>query len=211
MKFSLSQIEQALALPDFDSDAARQIMTPAARTNARPKTKPGRARQGAVLLLLYPRQEAWHILLTRRPEEMNSHAGQISFPGGRRESGETLAEAALRETEEEVGVQAAGVRLIGELATLYITPSDFEVHPFVGHHSGPVTFRRNPAEVAEVLEVPLAHLLDPATRREEEWNLRGWAVTVPFFQVGPHKVWGATAMMLSEFLERLRSLGTQEP
>jgi len=203
MKLSLTLIEHALALPDFDSAAAQKMMTPTSRTNMRPQAKPGRARQGAVLLLLYQRAEVWHILLTRRPEEMNSHAGQISFPGGRRERGETLAEAALRETEEEVGVHPAGIRLLGELATLYIPPSDFQVHPFVGHHPGPVVFRRNPAEVAEVIEVPLAHLLDPTTRREEEWNLRGWEVMVPFYQVGHHKVWGATAMMLSEFLERL--------
>jgi 8-oxo-dGTP pyrophosphatase MutT (NUDIX family) len=209
MNLGLSLIERALALPDFDSFAAQQKMTPASRTNVRPKTQPGRARQGAVLLLLYCRREMWHVLLTRRPEEMNSHAGQISFPGGRREDGETLATTALRETEEEVGLPPAGVDLLGELATLYIPPSDFEVHPYVGYHPGPATFRRNPAEVAEILEVPLTHLLEPATRREEEWNLHGWRVTVPFFQVGPHKVWGATAMMLSEFLERLRLVGTQ--
>ncbi len=211
MKLSLSLIERALALPDFDSFAAQQKMTPASRTNVRPQAWPGRARQGAVLLMLYCRREAWHVLLTRRPEEMNNHGGQISFPGGRQEHDESLAETALRETEEEVGVPPAGVRLLGELATLYIPPSDFQVHPFVGYHPGPVTFHRNPVEVAEVLEVPLTHLLDPATRREEEWNLHGWLVTVPFFQVGPHKVWGATAMMLSEFLERLRLVGTQIP
>jgi hypothetical protein len=85
-------------------------------------------------------------------------------------------------------------------------PSDFEVHPFVAwYHNGqrPI-FHPAPHEVAEIIEAPLAHLLDPAARREEMWELRGQEFLIPFFALGSHQVWGATAMMMSEFLERLR-------
>ena len=203
---TLVDIEHALQLPQFDSAAAHARLMPTARVTRRPAGTPGQPRQGAVLLLLYCKNNAWHVVLTRRRENLQSHAGQISFPGGRREAQESLAATALRETHEEVGIPPAGVRLLGQLTTLYIPPSDFEVHPFVGWHSQPVTMHPDPAEVAEILEVPLAHLLDPATQQSEQWELRGMAVEVPFYQVGPHKVWGATAMMLSEFMERLRAV-----
>jgi hypothetical protein len=97
---------------------------------------------------------------------------------------------------------------MGNLTPLYILPSDFEVHPFVAwYDSGQrPLFHPAPHEVAEIIEAPLTHLLDPATRREEIWQLRGRDLLVPFFAVGSHKVWGATAMMMSEFLARVRAV-----
>jgi hypothetical protein len=118
-----------------------------------------------------------------------------------------LSETALRETYEEIGVPPVDVELLGEMTSLYVMPSDFEVHPFVGRYQGAGRPRFVPdtREVAAILETPLRLLLDPATRAEEEMELRGGLrMRVPFFRVGEHRVWGATAMILSEFVERLR-------
>jgi 8-oxo-dGTP pyrophosphatase MutT (NUDIX family) len=203
---SLSTVSQALSLPGFDGAEAQGKMKPLPRDMQRPLARPGQPREGAVLLLLYPCGAHTCVLLTRRRDDLQAHAGQISFPGGRRERMETPAQAALREAHEEVGVEPARVQLIGELTPLYIPPSDFEVHPFVGWHEPPVAFTPQPSEVAELLEVPVQLLLDSRTRQEEVWHQRGIELQVPFFSIGPHKVWGATAMILSEFVERLRAV-----
>jgi 8-oxo-dGTP pyrophosphatase MutT (NUDIX family) len=159
-----------------------------------------------VLLLLYCHELTMHLVLTRRRDDLNSHAGQISFPGGRQEANETAVQAALRETEEEIGVPAAKINVLGELTSIYIPPSDFEVRSFVGWVKGGErpSFVPEIREVAEIIEVPLQQLLDPQTREVEPIPVRGEIYTVPFYNVNGHKVWGATAILLSEFLERLR-------
>ncbi len=199
-------IRRALTLPNFDPLPAQQFMLPMTRKRQRPPELPGQARVGGVLLLLYCYQQTMHVVLTRRRDDMRSHAGQISFPGGRQEPNETAVQAALRETEEEVGVPVTAVSILGELTSIYIPPSDFEVHPFVGWVEGgkrPI-FVPEPNEVAEILEVPLPHLFDPSTREVGPIPVREATYTVPYYNVEGHKVWGATAIMLSEFLARLR-------
>lgn len=195
-----------LALPNFDGRAAQLKMAPAPRPIQRAPQRPGNPRIGAVMVLLYCRFGELHITLTRRPDGLRDHSGQVSFPGGKQEPDETLPQTALRETFEEVGIVPAAVTVIGELTPLYIPPTDFEVHPFVGWHSGQPRFVRNHAEVAEILEVPLTHLLSPVARRHEKWTFSGYELDVPFYDVEGNKVWGATAMMLSEFLERWKRL-----
>ncbi|NJN53709.1 MAG: CoA pyrophosphatase [Anaerolineae bacterium] len=189
---TLSHIQEALALAPFDSRAAHGLMAPLTRPTNRPADLPGMARIGSVLLLLYCHCEELHLVLTRRRDDMNSHAGQVSFPGGRAEAAETLAEAALRETEEEVGVRPSTITLLGELATIWIPPSDFQVHPFVGWvQSGErPSFQLAANEVAELLEVPLRHLLSTASRREGTIERQEYRMTVPYFDVDGHMVWG---------------------
>jgi 8-oxo-dGTP pyrophosphatase MutT (NUDIX family) len=200
-----AQIQQALNLDDFDPIAAQMKMAPRPRITVRLPETPGQPRQGGVLILLYEKMGQTHLVLTRRRDDLQSHAGQVSFPGGRREDGESLQTTALRETFEEVGILPTELALLGRLSSLYIPPSDYEVHPFVAWYTnGRPTFIPQESEVAEILEVPLSHLLDPATRLEEPWEIRGFQLNVPFYLVTGHKVWGATAMMLSEFLERMR-------
>ena len=206
MLFTKDEIQEALQNPGFDAQAAQKKMTPIPR-GVRPPDSGERPRLGAVLLLLYPKDGQTNLVLTRRRDDLQSHAGQISFPGGRRESDESLKETALREAREEIGVRVSKLSILGQLATLYIPPTDFEVHPYVAWYENRPSFTPQYDEVAEILEVPLAYLLDPANRYEEPWTLRGYEVQVPYFLVGQHKVWGATAMMLSDFLERLRALG----
>lgn len=206
MHCSLDDVRTALQLPEFDGHAAQQHMMPLARVRFRPDEREGSPRQGAVLLLLYCHDDELYLVLTRRRDDLSSHPGQVSLPGGRQDPPETLAETALRETEEEIAVSPDEIRLLGQLTSLYIYPSDFEVQPFVGVYvgDGRPAFVPSPEEVAAIIEVPLDHLLDQSLRAEEPWQLRGMEVTVPFFHLDGYKVWGATAMMLSEFAERLR-------
>jgi 8-oxo-dGTP pyrophosphatase MutT (NUDIX family) len=206
MYFKPEQIRQALKLPGFDGKAAQMGMVPVPRGNVRPPDMSGQARQGGVMVLIFEKRGKSHLLLTRRRDDLQQHAGQISFPGGRREDGESLRETALREAHEEVGIQPTEVQVLGELTSLYIMPSDFEVHPFVAWHTGQPSYTIQDDEVAEILEVPISFLLDPTNRHEEPWKISGFQLKVPYYLVGKHKVWGATAMMLSEFLERLRVL-----
>ena len=150
------------------------------------------------------------LVLTRRTDTVDTHRSQIAFPGGRHEDGEQFLDTALRETEEEIGVPREAVQVLGELPPFRIPPSGFIVHPFVGTVDARPAYEIDPREVAEVLEVPLPILLDPDIRAEEETEILGRPATVPFFDVpdlGRPPLWGATAMMLSGFLGRLRAAG----
>ncbi len=206
---TLDDVRAALRLAAFDGPVAQRRMAPIARPMLRAAGRPEGPRLGAVLILLYCADDDLHVVLTQRPEYDGVHAGQVSCPGGRHEPPESLGQTALRETYEEIGVPPADVELLGQLTSLYVMPSDFEVHPFVGRYlgDGRPSFIPDTREVAAILEVPLRLLLDPATRAEEEMELRGGLrLPVPFFRVGEHRVWGATAMILSEFVERLRQV-----
>jgi 8-oxo-dGTP pyrophosphatase MutT (NUDIX family) len=200
-------LRTALSLPGFDAASAHSAMSPSPRPLTRPADKPGNPRIGAVLLVLYEKFSSPHILLIRRHEDLKYHPGQISFPGGRQENGEDLLETALRETFEEVGLQKKSLTVLGPLAPVYISPSDFIVHPFVAWHAGLPVLKREESEVAEILETPLGLLLDPAMGCTEIRIMNNRELTVPFYRLGEDKVWGATAMILSEFLQRLIACG----
>jgi len=199
------KIRQALSLPEFDVSTAHQMMTPRSR-GSRPQEMPGQPRQGAVLVIIYTKDGEEYLVLTRRRDDLNDHAGQISFPGGQREEGETMPVAALREANEEVGVQVSALELLGKLTCIYIPPTDFEVHPFVAWHEGRPIFIPQEREVAEILEVPLSLLIEPEIQHEDVWDIQGTIVEVPYYQVDSYKVWGATAIIMSELLERLRAV-----
>ncbi len=166
-------------------------------------------RQAGVLLLLYPIRGVLRLVLTVRTADLDHHSGQISLPGGGWEEGDaSLQETALREAREEIGIVTDGLELLDSLTPLYIQPSNNVVHPFVAYAPQRPDFYPDPKEVAELLEVPLHLLLNPATRREEDWTWRGAPLHVPFYAVGEHKVWGATAIILAEFLALLNQSPT---
>ncbi len=160
---------------------------------------PANARPAGVLILLYPNHDEWYFALMKRVEDGLIHSGQISLPGGSQEAGESIRETALREACEELGAACAEVDVLGQLSTLYIQPSNFLVTPTVGVVDHRPDFRLEAREVRELIEVPLSMLFDPSVIKREPWMLRDGQVEVPFFQIGAHKVWGATAMILSEF------------
>lgn len=206
MIVTLEDVQAALALNPFDAAAAHYIMAPLTRQMERPSDLAGAARIASVLLLLYVREDALHLVLTRRRDDMNSHAGQVAFPGGRKEPHETPAAAALRETFEEIGVLPTAVTIIGQLASIWIPPSDFIVTPYVGWvpDGDRLAFKPAASEVAEIIEVPVSHLLHPTTIKEGSIQRDDFHFNVPYFDVDGQMVWGATAVMLSEFVERLR-------
>jgi len=160
--------------------------------------------KAGVLLLLYPWKGKLYLILTKRTERLSHHQAQISLPGGRQDTGESLSQTALREAREELGIRPESVRILGMLTPLYIPPSNHCIHPVVSSIPERPDFLPSPKEVAETIEVPVAHLLDVKNRVEEIWTIRGIAVSVPFYSFREHKIWGATAMVLSEFLELLR-------
>lgn len=160
-------------------------------------------REAAVLALLVPLEGDPAIVLTLRHSRLAHHGGQISFPGGSREPGESLVDTALREAREEIGLTDA-VEILGPLSPIYIPPSAFCVYPSVAVCRSAPELSPREAEVEAILHVPLSQLLDPATRRREQREVRGTLAWVPFYSVGPYEIWGATAMILSELLLLLR-------
>lgn len=201
---TLDDVQRALALPAFDHERAWRRMVPRQRVMQRPPDQPGTARPAGVLVLIYPQTKHLKFVLTRRSEEVASHKGQISLPGGSQEVFDpSPMDTALRETCEEIDVCREDIQVIGALTPLYVNVSDFVIHPFIGYMSERPAFRPATTEVAEIIEMPLRDLLDPAIKTSERWTLRGTEIDVPFYRVGEHAVWGATAIILSEFEGRL--------
>jgi 8-oxo-dGTP pyrophosphatase MutT (NUDIX family) len=164
---------------------------------------------GGVLLLLYPSTKGageLSFVLTKRTDTLANHRGQVSFPGGANEPGESLQETALREAHEELRVDPSALTVIGHLSSIYIFPSDYLVHPAVAHTPSRPEFQADPREVAQVLEMPLSMLLDDTTKATERWTVQGVELDVPFYRMDGHSVWGATAIMLSEFEQRLKQV-----
>ena len=166
---------------------------------------PPDARVACVLNLLHWNDGAWRTVLIQRTENpRDRHGGQVSFPGGRWEEGDgQLANVALREADEEVGVPAQAVEILGQLTDLYIPVSNFLVHPFVGILHGAPEFWPQPGEVESILTPELGIFSRPENKKTTDLTV-GNGVTiksVPYFDVDGRIVWGATAMILSEFLE----------
>ncbi len=205
-KLTVENIRAALQKP-LPGLAAQIKLAPAYRVESLRNTPPADARAAGVLILLYPRDGTWHFPLMKRVEDGLVHSGQISLPGGSQETGESLRETALREACEEIGAACADVDVLGQLSAIYIPPSNFLVTPTVGYTLTRPDFRCDPREVAELIEVPLSRLFDRDVVKREPWSLRGLTVEVPFYQIGSHKVWGATAMILSEFSMVLAETG----
>ena len=161
---------------------------------------PEDARIAAALLLVYDGPDGAAIPLTVRASGLTRHAGQISLPGGAAEPGETLAQTALREAQEEIGIDPSSVHVLGELTPVHVLVSGFTLHPVVGvTHDRPV-FRAAAGEVDEILEVTLDRLRDASHIRRGTRVREGIAVEYPYFDLLGHQVWGATAMVLGEFI-----------
>ncbi len=207
----LQEVHRALALPRPGR---------LAQTRMSPRPRPGdifplppdvHPREAAVMILLYPALSGLYFVLTRRTETVESHKGQISLPGGAQEPGESLPETALREAGEELGIDSSCIEILdGPLTSVYIPVSGFRATPFVGFTGERPNITAAADEVVEIIETPLEMFVDEQNIIEEEWTIRGYQGLVPFFSVHGHKVWGATAMILGEFAEMLKTARTEQ-
>ena len=163
-------------------------------------TELNEGRPAATLVLLYPGDQGEaRFVLTVRHAGLRDHAGQVSLPGGSLEAGETHEAAARREAWEEVGVEPQSLDVLGALTPIYIPPSRFSVWPIVAAVGQRPPFVAQETEVTAILDVALAHLLDPVRRGRAMRDAPLGRFDVPFFDLVGHEVWGATAMMLAEF------------
>lgn len=181
--------------------AAQELMT--GRVLPMPPGIPEDAKSSAVLVLIFPKNGELHLLFIRRTEDGKAHGGQISFPGGRQEPFDAdLSATALREAQEEVGIMSHDVTILAPISSLYIPVSKFIVYPYIGFAHGAPVYNLSQQEVAEVLEIPVAHLFNPdnkiitTVRPSSRPDMK---LTVPAYSLpGNDFIWGATAMILSE-------------
>lgn len=160
---------------------------------------------GCVMIILFPVNNQPHVLMIERTPGTHAHAGQIGFPGGKRELDDaTLIDTALRETYEETGIDPSSIKILGELTELYIPVSNFLVHPFVGVLEMLHPFVLSTAEVKSVLTPPLGRFIYPQEKNFHEFtSYDGTIIKAPYYAFEQHKIWGASAMMLSELCSLL--------
>ena len=160
----------------------------------------------AVLILLYLADNEIYIFLTKRTDELKHHKGQISLPGGTQEGNEKLIDTALRETQEEIGINKTSISIIGTMTPLFVPVTGFMIYPFIGYSLNKLNPKPDPVEVATIFSVNISDLLNKENRTTEQRNIRGYDVQVPYFKLNDYQVWGATSMILSEFRDLIKSI-----
>ncbi|HAI76862.1 MAG TPA: coenzyme A pyrophosphatase [Microscillaceae bacterium] len=211
--FDPSSFRQRLKTDPLPGVEAQKRLAPPGRFPKEGEPNPyvanDQTRFAAVLLLLYPdptRQQLVFPLIVRTEQEGSVHSGQVAFPGGKVEPGENPLETALRETAEEIGVKVSPEQVLGELTEIYIPPSNFMVYPFVAYVEQKPLFLPDAQEVASIFETPVAKLLSDDTRKIKPVQYKGMDLLLPYLDLDQNMVWGATAMILSEFAEVWRKL-----
>ncbi|HJZ38928.1 MAG TPA: CoA pyrophosphatase [Bacteroidales bacterium] len=199
----ISLLERELAAP-LPGLQAQLIMSPSGR---RPVPGDTPLKNSGVLILLFPYRKLLHLVFIKRAEYEGIHSGQVSFPGGMYEKGDrSLQYTALRETLEETGVPVDAARILGRLTPLHIPVSNINVFPFVAVCQERPDFSPDPLEVQYLIETSLDKLMDPVNHKVKIMNISGSTIEVPYFDMGKDHIWGATAMILSEFLEIARKI-----
>jgi 8-oxo-dGTP pyrophosphatase MutT (NUDIX family) len=182
---------------------AQAVLAPVPRREWPDGFNPARVRHAAGLLLVFPRRAQAHIVLTVRSDTLDRHSGQVSLPGGVVEPGETFEQAALREANEEVALPTDDVKVLGALTPIDIPVSGFRLHPIVAARRTYPAMAPADGEVARILEVPVADLIDRRALHSAMRIRDGRSYRVPAFHVDGFEVWGATGMVLAEFLALL--------
>jgi 8-oxo-dGTP pyrophosphatase MutT (NUDIX family) len=209
MKFeSIENLISLSVLSHLPGEKAHKLMEPIGRSELIKKAKITHAspKKSAVMLLLYPIKGESHLILIKRPSYPGVHSGQIALPGGKHEDNESMLECALRETFEEVGVADKEIMVVRELSPLYIPPSNFLVNPFIGLSQKQPEFIPQVSEVDEIIEMPVAHLLDDKNKGIRLFsNSMKSSIDAPYYEFNGHIIWGATAMILSEFVQLIKN------
>lgn len=210
MDFNLleSELNQRLAQPLPGARAHEKMVPPSRRESLHNPFPVDNVKYSAVLLLLYPNSTTFNFVLIKRAQYDGVHSGQIALPGGQIEdSDKNLKFTALRESHEEIGIDIDKVSIAGKLSEIYIPPSNFRVQPFVGFYSGKPVFKADGIETTRTIEVSLKDFLNPDLQTEKVvYRRNGAKVEVPCFYLNGEIVWGATAMILSEFLSILHEI-----
>jgi mutator protein MutT len=183
-------------VPTFDPESLR------ARLESGPCDPIPQTTLAGVLVPLIAGPDGWSIILTRRTRDLPNHRGEISFPGGKADPGETAQQAAVRETHEELGIAPSRISILGRLSCALTFVSRFSVEPWVAVVSGP-EMAPNPREIEEVLLPSLETLADPSSRREQRVIRGGGIMVAHAYDLGPNIIWGATARILDALLNRI--------
>jgi len=169
---------------------------------------PSDALNSAVLIILYPLKKRLHTVVILRNEYDGAHSGQISFPGGKAEKCDsTFLDTALREAQEEIGINPADMEIIGPLSTFYVSPSNFVIYPFLAYSAKHPVFQPDPMEVQKIVEIDIFQRLRFEKIIQKELTFKnGFQITVPGFSLGSEFMWGATAMIISELITLLEKV-----
>jgi 8-oxo-dGTP pyrophosphatase MutT (NUDIX family) len=202
------EIRKRLSMP-LPGWQAQRLMAPSYREEemAAAMERMPDAAKSAVLILLVEKNGDLYVPFIKRAVYQGVHSGQISLPGGRFDTGDKdVLATALRETEEEIGIDRRIPVVLGSLSPLYIPPSNFMVYPFVAAFSGTPVYKKDDNEVREIVEIPLKAFFekDNISEKTFESSSTGKQKNAPYFNVGGLEIWGATAMIISEFIEIIR-------
>ena len=204
----IQNLKQRLELPLPGIDAQRKMASSKRFDERFIQANRAGARLGAVLIPLYFHEGELSVVLMKRPSYKGTHSGQVSFPGGKHEEADPdLQFTALRESHEEVGLPSDSVEVLGQLTDLYIPPSNFLVHPFVGFVRELPELVPDNHEVESILQPSISHFVNHDVREKDIRITEHFSLRAPYYEVEGHTVWGATAMILAELQEVLREVG----
>ena len=195
-------IQNSLSLPLPGERSHREMLSAQRMKELNTFTHISPPVNSAVLIMLYKKNNEWYIPFIKRAIDNHIHSGQIALPGGKVEpSDKNLQMTALRETFEEIGIPQEDIAILGELTPLYIPPSNYQVYPFIGYCSNPnPIFKPDNKEVHHIIHIPVKQFSEPGIRQDRDFNVKQLHFSSPCFEIENDVIWGATAMIINEFL-----------
>ncbi len=189
---------------ELPGEEAQQIMIPSLRLHKNTNEPPIKS---SVLILLYPFNNDIYTVLTKRAKYNGIHSSQISFPGGKYENiDKSLTNTALRETQEEIGITPDLINIIGQISPIYIPVSNYIAQPFIGYTTVKPNFKIDNFEVKSIINVKISELQQIKNKQVGNFKVKNKNIEAPFYNADGYRVWGATAMVLSEFLKIVKQV-----